>query len=194
VPASGMLIMSEVGYLLNQAPGDKGLNGTYRVGSFVHTADYDTWTSQAQHALGTGSLKTAGPNYGIYGLAEQQIYVHGAQSISVFVGGGGAPANIDFLAWSLQGGLNFSGFLFERKQDVAGVAFARSSVSGAFSDSAVSLGGASYMSQSNLEATYRIQVTPWWYVQPDFQYIINPGATSSIKNAVVLGLSTSIAF
>jgi porin len=34
---SGMLIMSETGYLVNQSPNDRGLQGTYRLGSFVHT-------------------------------------------------------------------------------------------------------------------------------------------------------------
>jgi porin len=193
-PKSGFLFMSEIGYLLNQLPDDKGLSGTYRIGAYLNTANYDTWQSQADHALGEGPLKSASPNFGIYGLLEQQVYADDARSISVFAGGGGAPTYIDFLAWTFECGVNFSGFIPGRKEDVAGVAFARSSVSGAFSDSMVALGSPSFTSQSVLEATYRIQVTPWWYVQPDFQYIINPGATHTIRNAVVLGLSTSITF
>jgi porin len=27
-----------------------------------------------------------------------------------------------------------------------------------------------------LEATYQVQVAPWWQIQPDLQYVINPGA------------------
>ena len=53
----GALIFSEIGFLLNQSAGDRGLKGTYKLGSFVHTGNFDTWNSQAQAALGTGSLQ-----------------------------------------------------------------------------------------------------------------------------------------
>jgi len=192
--SSGMLVMTEAGYLLNQEPKDKGLQGTYRIGSFVHTANYDTWGSQAQNALGAGPLKSGGSNFGVYGLAEQQLYAHNAQSISVFMGGGGAPSNISFLAWSMEGGFNFEGFVPGRDHDVAGISFARSSVSSNLSNAAVSLGSAPLTVQTVMEATYRAQITPWWSFQPDFQYIANPGAAHASPNAVVLGMSTSIAF
>jgi porin len=53
-----------------------------------------------------------------------------------------------------------------------------------------------------VEATYQVQVTPWWQIQPDFQYIFNPGAgivnpndpTQKVKNELVLGLRTNITF
>ena len=74
---SGMLVLSEAGYLLNQGPKDSGLQGTYRLGSFVHTANYDTWGSQADNALGTGPLQGAGTNYGVYAIMDQQLQTHG---------------------------------------------------------------------------------------------------------------------
>ncbi len=45
------------------------------------------------------------------------------------------------------------------------------------------------------EATYQYQVMPWWQVQPDLQYVFNPGAgivnpndpTQKIKNELVVG-------
>jgi porin len=53
-----------------------------------------------------------------------------------------------------------------------------------------------------VEATYQVQVKPWWQIQPDLQYIINPGAgianpddpTQRIKNELVVGLRTNITF
>jgi porin len=48
--------------------------------------------------------------------------------------------------------------------------------------------------------TYQTQVTPWLLVQPDVQYIINPGghvlnADSSVRrNALVFGLRSAITF
>ena len=55
--SSGMLIMSEAGFLLNQGPNDKGLQGAYRIGSFVDTGNHTTFESQAAFANGTGSLQ-----------------------------------------------------------------------------------------------------------------------------------------
>ena len=43
-----------------------------------------------------------------------------------------------------------------------------------------------------LEWTYRTPVLPWLSLQPDLQYIINPGARGDVANALVLGLRTSV--
>ena len=36
-----------------------------------------------------------------------------------------------------------------------------------------------------LEATYRIALAPWWTVQPDVEYIINPGGVGGRGDALV---------
>ena len=48
--------------------------------------------------------------------------------------------------------------------------------------------------QTVLEATYQIQLTHWWNLQPDFQYIVTPGGEQGAHNATVLGLRTTINF
>ena len=53
-----------------------------------------------------------------------------------------------------------------------------------------------------LEATYQYEVAPWWQVQPDIQYVFNPGGgivnpyepTQSVKNELVFGVRTNITF
>jgi porin len=53
-----------------------------------------------------------------------------------------------------------------------------------------------------LELTYRLQLTGWWQLQPDFQYVLNPAGgianpkapTRPIGEAAVLGLRTVISF
>jgi carbohydrate-selective porin OprB len=37
-------------------------------------------------------------------------------------------------------------------------------------------------------------IAPWCFVQPDIQYVINPGATSATGNALVLGARFSVEF
>jgi len=48
--------------------------------------------------------------------------------------------------------------------------------------------------EMTVEVTYQIVLAPWWSVQPDFQYIFHPGGSKALKDAVVVGLRTQIAF
>jgi porin len=191
---SGMLVMTEAGYLVNQSPNDRGLQGTYRIGSWLDTDNSTTFDSQAQAANGAGNLHGAGANYGVYGVMDQQIYQHGEEGISMFVRSGGSPSNTNFVDWYVDGGFNFAGFIPGRYNDVAGVAIARLHVSGDFSDSTILQGGLPSTAETVIEATYKAQINPWWYVQPDFQYIITPSGQQDSHNATVLGLRTGVTF
>ena len=180
----GALVFSEIGYLFNQAAGDRGLVGTYKLGSFVHTADFTDWQT------GAGE----GADYGVYGVVDQEIYQQGGKSISFFTRGGGTPADVNTIAWYVDGGFNFSGFIPGRLNDVAGIAAACSSFSSDFSDAQVSSGSRPYNTETVLEATYKIQISPWWTLQPDFQYIFTPSGEDGSRNATILGLRTSVVF
>jgi len=191
---SGMLVMTEAGFLINQAPNDHGLQGSYRLGSFLDTANFIDFNSQAAFANGTGPRQSSGADYGIYGVIDQQIYSHGAQIVSFFVRSGGAPSNTNFIDYYVDGGFNFTGFVPGRDNDIAGIAVARSHVSDDFSDSQVMQGGKASTAETVIEGTYKVQVAPWWSIQPDVQYIITPSGVEDSQNAVVLGIRTSVAF
>ena len=52
-----------------------------------------------------------------------------------------------------------------------------------------------------IEATYRARLTPWLKIQPDLQYVINPGAgiptaqsPAPLKNALVIGVRMTVNF
>jgi porin len=49
-------------------------------------------------------------------------------------------------------------------------------------------------SEVTVELTYRIQVTPWLFVQPDVQYVINPNTDPARANAVVGAVRLTAAF
>ena len=56
--------------------------------------------------------------------------------------------------------------------------------------------------ESFVEMTYQYQVKPWLQIQPDIQYVFNPGAgvvdpnnpAQRIKDELVLGVRTNISF
>ena len=48
--------------------------------------------------------------------------------------------------------------------------------------------GASTAGETTVELTYLAQLGSWLVVQPDVQYVIHPGGTRGMRNAVVPGL------
>ena len=42
-----------------------------------------------------------------------------------------------------------------------------------------------------IELTYRVQLTPALALQPDIQYIVNPGTEPALRNALAVGLRIS---
>jgi porin len=191
---SGTLIMSEAGFLLNQGPKDKGLQGSYRIGSWVDTGNHTTSISQAQFASGTGPLQSTGTNFGVYGVLDQQIYAQDSRIISFFARGGDAPANTNFVDYYIESGFNFTGFIPGRDNDVGGIAMAHSHVSDDYSESQILQGNPPSTAETVIEATYKVQLAPWWSVQPDVQYIVTPSGVQGSRNATVLGVRTNVSF
>ncbi len=192
----GALVFGEVAYTVNQSPGDRGLQSTYKLGSFVHTGsrNFSTFDSQARNVLGVGPIKDRGTNFGVYGIADQQLYKAGGRTVSAFARVGGAPSDSNFVNFYADGGFNFTGFVPRRLLDVAGLALAYSSVSGDFSDGQRAQGLPGFSNETVLEATYRVNLAPWWSVQPDLQYVFNPSGQDGSHDALVLGVRTSVAF
>jgi porin len=193
--ASGLLIMSEAGYLLNQGPNDKGLAGSYKLGSYVQTGPFQTWNSKTGNALSGTPLDEQGPDYGIYGIIDQQVFKEDSRVISLFLRPGYAPSNINLVNPYLDGGFNFTGFIPGREQDVLGLAAARSWISGAYDHYKQTVNNApSSTAETVVEATYRVQIRPCWTLQPDCQYILQPGGASTSHDALILGCRCSIQF
>jgi porin len=94
----------------------------------------------------------------------------------------------------VDGGFNFNAFIPGRLFDTAGVAIARSHVSHDYSNSQVAQGCLPSTAETVIEGTYKVQIAPWWSVQPDVQYIITPSGVQGSKNATVLGIRTSVTF
>lgn len=184
----GALLFSEIGFMpwANQT---NALATTLKAGSFVLTKRTPTWNAQIS-SNGGGAA-----NFGFYGVVEQDLVQRKERKISAFLRGGYAPADRNVVDWYFDAGLNFTGFVPSRGQDVAGLAVSRSHFSGDFSRYAQIVNGdLAPASEIAVEATYRAQITSWWMVQPDAQFIFTPGGNRACQNAVVIGLRTSIVF
>ncbi len=92
---------------------------------------------------------------------------------------------INTLPYFASVGANYRGLLPSRGKDTASFAV----YYGGFSRD---LPGQTY--ELVLEWTYAIAVAPWLTVQPDVQYIVNPGGRSSTGNALVVGAQLLVQF
>ncbi|WP_309397672.1 carbohydrate porin [Cerasicoccus maritimus] len=91
-------------------------------------------------------------------------------------------------------GAHYKGLLPNRPDDRLVTFFTYGQFSDDYSDSLVSAGGSSVDNEMVLEVGYRIAVTDSAYIQPDLQYVINPGGTGNISNATVLGIQFGASF
>ncbi len=190
----GALVAFEASYLVNQSPNDRGLIGTYKLGTFIQQGDYTSFGSQADNALNPARSLHRGTNVVAYGVADQELFKNGQDTVEAFARVGFGTPNYSFVHDYFDIGLNFTGFVPARQLDVMGVAVGRSGISGQFSDSQARQGAGGYTQETVIEATYRIQLTPWATIQPDFQYFINPGAARGSRDAFVSGIRTAITF
>jgi porin len=136
------------------------------------------------------------PNTGFYLMADQLLFRESDsvnEGLGAFASLGFAPPNRNAVDFSFTGGLSYKGLLPSRGNDTFGIGFSLASLSPG-SDAALRDEGFSpQAAEMVLEATYQCALTPWCMVQPDLQFLINPGA-SGIPNALVLGVRFAVVF
>jgi hypothetical protein len=94
----------------------------------------------------------------------------------------------------IRAGARFNAPFTRRPKDRLAVGFVYSKISDSFSAFDALLGGAPLGSEKAFELNYAIQVTPYWLVQPTFQYYIQVDGNHSIPDAPVFGFRTKVNF
>jgi porin len=166
----------------------KGLPGHYWMGGY-----YSTWTYPQ---FGNSQGQTGA--YGLYWHFDQMLYRMnpfkdtGLTAWSAFVLS--PQQNTAKIPFQYNGGLVYTGIIPCRPQDLTifGVVYGNFSSNYAQANQASSGGYATY--ELVYELGYRINLTKFAYIQPDAQWIINPGGTGTIPNALVLGAQIGVTF
>jgi porin len=192
-----------------------GLPGTYKLGFWYDTARFPDEAFD-NHALSLANpasdgvpLKHSG-NFGIYGVIDQTLWQPkgGARSLNAFLRVMGAPSDRNLISFSANGGLTLADPLPGREHDTVGidVGVAQVSERAADLDRATGFYTGAYTpvrgTETLIELTYQAQVTPWLQVQPDLQFVFNPGGgvanpdapSKRLSNAVVVGVRTTAQF
>lgn len=224
----GRLIMAELQYAypslgsMVEPGGSEPLARTYRIGAWYDTENF------ADQRYDVNGLPLANPasngvpgnhrgNFSMYVVADQMLWRNGVDpnnTLNAFGRLMGTPQNDrNLIRESLNLGLVYHEPFRNRADDTFGVGMGfvhvTSGASGADRDTAYYAELADpysfnpiRSSETYVEATYQYQLRPWWQLQPDLQYVFNPGGgivnpsnpTHRIQNELVLGLRTNILF
>jgi porin len=221
---TGALVIGEIQYALNQ-PGngdvvssatESGLPGTYKLGFWYDSAAFPDQRFDNTGLLLADPSSSGMPmmlrnNFSFYGVADQMIWrpsEDSPRSLSVFARLMGAPGDRNLINFSVNAGIALKAPLPGRDDDTAGIGFgvakvspsARASVQDQvlFSGVAQPLPG----TETFIELTYQCQLTGWWQMQPDFQYVFRPGGgipnpndpSQTLSNEAIFALRSIVTF
>lgn len=179
---NGLLFLGEAQYVWKHVP----LPGTAKFGA-VLDGGFADYTDNPDSSWG-GSF--------FYGIIDQMIWrepgVGSPQGISLFgrAGFSGTPDR-NPVGMLLNAGCTRTGPFPGRDDDAAGFGLVWTRLS---PGQASGLPGDERGNEFVLEATYEAQLTPWFELQPDVQFVVFPGGSNALPGALVLGMSASITF
>jgi porin len=208
----GVLVIAELQYATKIG----GLDGTYKLGGYYNSnafADqrYASDGLSLADPASTGTPLMHRNNWALYAVADQMLLPKAGSEdggLAVFARVMGAPGDRNAVDLFLNAGVTYKGLVPGRDDDTLGfgVVYARVSDRARQLDRDTGFySGASYPvrgSETALELTYQAQLAPWWIVQPDVQYVFNPGGGipdpnrpgKRVGDAAVFGLRTVVTF
>ncbi|HEX7381357.1 MAG TPA: carbohydrate porin, partial [Nevskiaceae bacterium] len=144
-------------------------------------------------------------DYSLYAVADQTVWRArdgSRRRLNAFGRIMGAPADQNAVDFFFNGGLTLKAPLPGRPHDHAGIDFGIGRVSARLADFDRDSGLPVQTTEELVELTYQAQVMRWLTVQPDLQYVINPGAgvldpadpTHRLRNELVVGARATVAF
>lgn len=210
----GAFAIAEVTYGLNQRDDDKGLTAAYRLGGWYHSGRFADERFDAAGRSLADPASTHVPvqhrgNYGVYAVADQML----SENFGAFVRVAASPSDRNLVGFYADAGVTYTRQFDEKDKDkdkeLYGLAFAYAGISDAASAldrDARDFSGIDRPVRDHemaLELTY-IRKIRWLTVQPDLQFIFHPGGhvpppndpavMRAIRDAVIVGVRTGIAF
>ncbi len=168
--------------------------GSLGSGEALVGAVYDT---RSFSNLATGASLTGDEI--IYGYLNQTVWQgKDDRSLALFLRGAWAPPDRNLISIDGQAGLTWNGPFAARPDDVLGLAFGYDGISSGQQDLVRALTAAGGPPQPIpvyemvAELAYQLQVTPWFALTPDLQYIAHPGGSTAIPDAFVALLQAAV--
>jgi porin len=222
----GALAIAELQYTypslgsMVSASQSSSLSGTYKIGVWYDTENFadeehDNTGLSLDNPDSSGIPAKHDGDYAFYAVMDQMIWndpndPDQDRDISFFARAMGTPLeNRNLVDFSMNAGFTFHEPIPDRDDDTCGIGVGYAKVSNGIAD--LDKDYNFYHPDSNepvqtgevfVEATYQCTLTPWCYLQPDFQYVFNPGGGlpnpnapgQRIKDEAVFGLRVNIIF
>ena len=150
-------------------------------GAWAYTADFDEWEDTS-----AGTPRRSDGNAGAYLRGETAMRENG--DVRLFGRLGIADERYNVASAFLGAGVNWIGPLAGRPDDQFGVALAWAQASQDYRDSQASAD----RREVALELTYRAPITDRITVQPDIQYVVNPGLDPALDDSLAVGLRMEV--
>ena len=186
---SGVVGIMETGVMPDEAGlVPRELEGHVKLGGYYDTEPLTDFQSGAKER-GT---------WGIYFAVDQKVYAEadpaGAQGLTLFAAYHHAPPDVNAQTNFFDFGAVYQGLIPGRDTDILGFYLAYGWLSGDLRASQVAAGQPGQEHETVLELNYRWNLLPWFYLQPDIQGILNPGAAGQIDDALVLAVQFGFPF
>ena len=129
---------------------------------------------------------------------NQGVYLNGEVAVSdqssVFVRGGAANGELNHFDRYYAAGWVWRNLLPGARGDSLGIAAAAGRSSSIYRQAQAATGAPIDDYEYNAELTWRIPAQPWLTLQPNIQFIRNPGLVPARRDALVVGLRFELAF
>lgn len=188
--SDGVQVFGEGGWKTKlRSAWDEGtaLPGEHKFGGYWSSWDYTTF----------GRSK-AEDTWGFYWIGQQMVWRERKDSdegLTLWYSFVYAPSdNVSRFPFFNGAGAGWQGGVPGREEDWILFGSYNGTMSGQFASQQEARGLGDPTFEWVLEWDYRAQITPWLYVMPCAQWIIRPGGTGRIPNALVLGAEIGITF
>ncbi|MBL4800256.1 MAG: carbohydrate porin [Emcibacter sp.] len=164
----GALLVGEINY--------KTTNGLrWAFGFYGYTAKFTTLADPALSKRG---------NTGFYTILEAPL----TDKIAGWLRFGSANSDLNPLKNYMGGGLVLTAPFVSRPDDQIGIALGGARAGKSFKQLIEENNQRPATGEFNIELTYHYRVSDTISIQPDLQYVINPGSNHALKNALVIGV------
>ncbi len=211
----GTFAIAEVQYGINQGDNAPGLPGTYKLGVWYNSLAFPdqrvSFTGQSlADPANVATARSRRNNYSVYAVADQLVWKKPGTTdggVAVFARVMGAPPDRNLVDVFVQGGVTYKAPFAGRENDTVGIAASWAHIGRnaskldadtiAFTGQVIPV----RRNETQLELSYQAQLAPWFQLQPDFQYVFNPGGGllnarngRRVGDAAILDLRATLTF
>ncbi|MEO8225184.1 MAG: carbohydrate porin [Gammaproteobacteria bacterium] len=160
------------------------------LGLWRYTADFDRLAATTP----AGDPVRDDGNDGWYAIADRTLWSGGERTVAGFLRVGQADDRFNTFDGYLGVGGSLGGFVPGRPDDTVGVGMAVAFTGSEYRAARALDGAGADRHETSLELTYRAPLTSWLTIQPDIQYVINPGTDPALDNALVVILRFELGY